>query len=372
MVIIPVMLVPAKPSLGPGLLAGAVAPATVLFATVLLSTWVGTGGFTVLTEAAGPFAALVLVTGLAEMAFLTLMLCQTGAGRPVPLAVMLGMATLPWTLGLLGTEVILGRALAALPQLDDVQARVALAAGTGRAMAPRMLGAWTSGVLLVSLAGGLVVARMGLPVEERVRRARGGSLLLGSAVALALAVVAGVGALEAHQLFELLTRLARAPVAERTLLLEDGLAGVMRLRPLRWGGMGVLGVLALALLRWKARGGARQTLEWVGSAAMLAAVGALLILDAHPLRFATQGARAAGLERLVQPLGFDGSRAPGPVASRERVLERLEEESHLFALLATAQPSASSRARAPETPSGDAAQRTVAARPAPCRRVPRD
>jgi hypothetical protein len=295
------MLVPARPSLGPGLLAAAVAPVTVLLSSVLLSVWVGSGGLSLITEAAGPFAALVLLTGLAEMAFLAVLLCQTGAGRTVPLAVMLGLATLPWTLGLLGTEVILGRALAVLPELDDLQARSTLVAGTGQAMASRMLGAWTSAVLLGALALGLFVARLALPAAERARRVRGGSLLFGSAVALALALVAVAGALEAHHLFDSLTRLAHAPAADRALLVEDGVAGVTRWRPLRWGGMGLLAVLGLALFHWKTRSGARQALEWVGSLALLAAVGALLMLDAHPLRFASRGARAAGLERLVHP-----------------------------------------------------------------------
>lgn len=311
------MLVPAKPSLGPGLLAAAVAPATVLGSLALLSAWVGAGGLTQLADAAGPFAALVLLTGLAEMAFLTLMLCHSGSGRPVPLAVMLGMATLPWTLGLLGTEVILGRALAMLPELDAMQARATLATGTGQAMASRMLGAWTSAALLAGLGVGLGVARVVFPNGQPVRRFREASLLFGSAVAVALALVAVVGALEAHHLFQLLTRLARAPLAERALLLEDGLAEVTRLQPLRWGGMGLLAVLGLALFRWKARSGARQALEWVGSLALLAAVGALLLLDAHPLRFAAEGARAAGLERLVLPSAIEvpsptGSLAPRP------------------------------------------------------------
>lgn len=305
------MLVPAKPSLGPGLLAAAVAPATALGAGVLLSAWVGIGGLTRLAEAAGPFALLVLLTGLAEVGFLTLMLCHTGSGRPVPLAVMLGMATLPWTLGLLGTEVILGRALALLPALDAVQARATLATGTGEAMASRMLGAWTSAALLAGLGLGLGVARVVFPSAQPVRRVREWSLLFGSAVAVALALVAAVGALEAHSLFELLTRLARAPLADRALLVEDGLAEVTRLRPLRWGGMGLLAVLGLALFRWRARSGARQALEWVGSLALLAAVGALLVLDAHPLRFVSQRGRGAGLERLLRPPAVDVARPMG-------------------------------------------------------------
>lgn len=295
------MLVHAKPSLGPGLLAAAVAPATVLGSLALLSGWVGLGGLTQLAEAAGPFAVLVLLTGLAELFFLTLMLCHTGSGRSVPLAVMLGMATLPWTLGLLGTEVLLGRALAVVPQLDALQARTTLATGTGQAMASRMLGAWTSAALLAGLGLGLGVARLVFPAGQPVQRFREGSLLFGGAVAGALALVAAVGALEAHHLFQLLTRLARAPLADRSLLLEGGLAEVTRLQPLRWGGMGLLAVLGVALFRWRARSGARQALEWVGSLALLAAVGALLLLDAHPLRFATQGARDAGLERLMRP-----------------------------------------------------------------------
>lgn len=297
------MLVPAKPSLGPGLLAAGVAPATVLVASALLSAAVGAGGLTQLLDAAGLFAPLVLLTGLMELGLLTLMLCRAGSGQPVPLAVMLGLATLPWTLGLLGTEVILGRALTGLPELDTVEAGEVLMSGTGRAMAPRVLGAWTSAALLAALGLGLGVARGVSPAVQSGQRLRGGSLVFGSAVAAALTLVAVVGLLEAYQFFDFLTRLARAPVTSQALPLEEGLAGVTRLRPLRWGGMGLLAGLALALFLWRARSGARQALEWVGSLALVAAVGALLVLDAHPLRFAAQGARAVGLEHLVCPTG---------------------------------------------------------------------
>ncbi|XXF78834.1 hypothetical protein P2318_03470 [Myxococcaceae bacterium GXIMD 01537] len=257
------------------------APATALLATALLSGWVGAGGLARLAEAAGPFAGLVLLAGLAEVGFLTVMLCHTGSGRPVPLAVMLGVATLPWTLGLLGTEVLLGRAVAGLAALDSLQARSALAAGTGRAMASRMLGAWMSSALLGGLALGLGVAKL---LERRtglVRCPRGRGLLLGSAVALALATVAVVGALEAHHLFH---RLTGPTLAERTLLDAAG-CDMAPLRPLRWGGLGLLAVLGLTLAHRRLRDRkAPPAMEWAGTLTLLAAVSALLLLDAHPLR----------------------------------------------------------------------------------------
>ena len=118
-----------------------------------------------ITSAAGSFSSLVLLSGLVELAFLTLMVCHIGLGRVVPLAVMLGMATLPWTVGLLGTEVIVGRAVAALAGLETPDARNVLALGVGQAMASRMLGAWMSAALLLGLGLGLAMAGAGASSE---------------------------------------------------------------------------------------------------------------------------------------------------------------------------------------------------------------
>jgi hypothetical protein len=298
---------------------------SVLFASWLLVGWAGgPGELSRITGAAGSFTSLVLLSGLVELAFLTLMVCHIGTGRVVPLAVMLGMATLPWTVGLLGTEVLLGRAVAALPGLEASDARNALALGVGEAMASRMLGAWVSAALLLGLGLGLGLA--GASCELPFRSSPQGSaasLVFGVVVAIALSAIALVGALEAHRLFELLTGLPQAPIAARASLLSQAADEVARLRPVRQACQALLLTLAAVLLVWQTRRCARPARGWMGSVFLAAAVTALLLLDSHPMRLAEQGARAAGLGAPAVPAGFE------PLHTSEDVMP------HPFAALVT-------------------------------------
>lgn len=324
------MLVTARPLVAPGVVAAATAPLSVLCVSWLLVSWVGGAGeVSRITSAAGSFSSLVLLSGLVELAFLTLMVCHIGIGRVVPLAVMLGMATLPWTVGLLGTEVIVGRAVAALAGLETPDARNVLALGVGQAMASRMLGAWMSAALLLGLGLGLAMAGAGasseLPFRSRPQGGSPASLVLGVVVAVTLAALALLGALEAHRLFELLTALPQAPIADRTRLLSQAAEDVMRLRPLRLACLALLISLAALRLVWQMRRYSRMARGWMGSVFLAAAVTALLFLDAHPLRFAEQGARAAGLGAPLLPQGFE------PLRTSEASMP------HPFAALVTAE-----------------------------------
>jgi hypothetical protein len=245
-------------------------------------------------EAAGPFAAVVALALLVELPLLSLALASTGLERRVPLVVMLGLATLPWMLGLLGTEVLVDRALAVMPHLDAVEAGLARATRTGQAMAPRLLGAWTSAALLLGLALGLALARFDSTPPETAggpRRARG--LLLASGVSASLAAVAVVGALEARHLFELLTGLARIPESGRLEWVTEGLAAASRLRLLRWGCTAVLAVLGLMLLARRSAEDRPSALGWSARLVPAAAVAVLLVLDAHPVRSVTEHAPVA-------------------------------------------------------------------------------
>lgn len=242
-----------------------------------------------MVDAAGPFAALVALALLVELPLLSLALTVPGGERRVPLGALLGLATLPWMLGLLGTEVLMDRAQAALAHLDGVEAGLALASSTGQAMAPRLLGAWTSAALLLGLALGLALARAH-PEDGGRRRSRG--LLLASGVAASLASVALVGALEARNFFELLTGLARVPESERAQLWASGLETAARLRALRWACTAVLAVLGFMLLARKRRDEA-SPLGWSARLVPTAAVAALLALDANPVHIATASAPIA-------------------------------------------------------------------------------
>jgi hypothetical protein len=288
---------------------------------IVLSSWLlvpWTGGpeaLSRLMEASGAFGPLVVISGVVELAFLSMMLCHLSVGRPVTVTVLLGVATLPWTVGLLGTEVLVGRTVAVLSTLEPADARLTLALGVGEAMASRVLGAWTSAALLGGLGLGLGLAWASGEVTLSSRRSHSLDLTVGGLTALALGAIAVVGALEAYQLFGLLTRLELVPLAERAQVLVQSVDAVTRLRPLRWGSTGLLVVL-VAISIWRARRDAQSERRWMESAILLAAVAALLVLDGHPLRSALQGARGAGLAPVSLPEGFQSLRTTQPYALR--------------------------------------------------------
>ncbi|MBZ4375310.1 hypothetical protein [Corallococcus sp. AS-1-6] len=271
-------------------------------------------------SSAGGFSLLLGLALLVEVPLLMLAAGSTLLGRAVPLAVMVGMATVPWTLGLLGTEVSLERMQAALPMVSAsaTDAGLALTAGLGKAMAPRLLGAWTSAVLLGALSVALGVARLNTSraVKDHTRR----SLLLGSLVSAALAGMAVVGTLEAHQLFTLLSRLSRAPGALRPDLMAEGMAQAARLRTVRWSCFSCLLVLGFAwLMTYRAAEARRaRALDWVGGLVLTAAVAVLLVLDAHPLH------TTLGPERVTT-----GRRTSGPVPTDADVTHLMGERSPL-------------------------------------------
>ncbi|WP_267552705.1 hypothetical protein [Corallococcus sp. BB11-1] len=295
------MLVPVRPHLAPGLFVALAVPATVCVLGCTLPAFLGgPAGLVSVMTSAGPFAVLVGLALLVEVPLLTVAAGSTLLGRAVPLAVMVGMATVPWTLGLLGTEVLLERMHAALPLVGEGDAGIALTAGMGKAMAPRLLGAWATAVLLGSLAVALAVARFSrASLGQGSRRA----LLLASLVSAALAGMAAVAAMEAHHLFTLLSRLSRAPESLRPDLMAEGMAQAARLRTVRWSCLGCLSVLAFTWLTYRAREARRaRTLEWAGGLVLTVAVGGLLVLDAHPLH------TTLGPERVTA-----GRRTPGPM-----------------------------------------------------------
>ncbi|MFP2963130.1 hypothetical protein ACLEPN_36560 [Myxococcus sp. 1LA] len=153
------MLVPLRLRLAPGLAVASAVPITVFVWCFTLGPLLdGVDGVWRALHAAGPFAALVVMALVLEVPLLSLALGSAGMERRVPLSAMLGLATLPWMLGLMGTEVLMDRVLMSLPRLDTVEAGLVLAVSTGEAMAPRMLGAWTSTALLLGLALGQMLA----------------------------------------------------------------------------------------------------------------------------------------------------------------------------------------------------------------------
>jgi|GEM_PF-6738279 len=282
------MLVPLRLRLASGLPVALAVPFTVFVWCFTLGPLLGgLAGVWRALQAAGPFGALVAGVLALEIPLLALALVSSGVERRVPLSAILGLATLPWMLGLMGTEVLMDRALASLPRLDAVEAGVVLASSTGEAMAPRLLGAWTSTALLLGVALGLLMEHIG----DTGGRGRG--LLLASGVTASLASVALVGALEARHLLGLLTGLARIPDTEHGELIAAGLSATASLRALRWMCTGVLTVLGLTLMARRTGGDPHTPLGWSARIVSAVAVGVLLVLDAHPVSSATEHAPVA-------------------------------------------------------------------------------
>ena len=116
------------------------------------------------------------------------------------------------------------------------------------------------------------------------------NLLPGLWLTLALLVV-----LEAHQLFNLMTELAVARPEAREGVLALGTADFAVLKELRSAAVGVLAVLALALVCWQFFEHPGAVTQWAGSLLLATLAAALLVMDARPLHLAEEEARAAGL-----------------------------------------------------------------------------
>jgi hypothetical protein len=258
------------------------------FGTAFLSLVGGMAELTRLVELAGPLSALLVVSGLALLGLIAGLLGMSTARKsPPPLLVAVGLALVPWLLGIASTQETLEHTLGALPVAGSGDVLVALAEGTGEAMVARLLGSWMSAALLVGVAVGLGVLRGG-------QREQSG-LGLGAALSLVLAGIAMLVALEAHHLFNLMTELTLVRPEVRESLLAAGTADFAVLKELRSAAVGVLAVLALALVCWQFFEHPEAVTQWAGSLLLAMLAGALLVMDARPLRLAEQEARAAGL-----------------------------------------------------------------------------
>ncbi|MFY0583682.1 hypothetical protein ACN28S_63675 [Cystobacter fuscus] len=67
---------------------------------------------------AGLYSVLMWL-GIGVTLVLSTLLCRGSAGRHAPLVLLVGLATLPWLLGIAGTQEAMRRVLAALPEVGD-------------------------------------------------------------------------------------------------------------------------------------------------------------------------------------------------------------------------------------------------------------
>jgi hypothetical protein len=250
-----------------------------------------------MADAAGSYSLLMVVAVVGVTLVLSGLLCLGLTGRHAPLVVMVGLGMLPWFLGIAGTEEAMGKVLAALPDGSSGDALPVLVAGTGEAMVTRLLGAWTSAALLVSVAVGLVLLR-----KRAAFMGEEGGRLLGAALGLVLGVIALLVALEAHHLFQLLTTMATQAPEARADLITLGTERLAQLQELRSTALGALSVLALALVCWQFFLRPEAVAQWAGSLMLVALSVGVLLLDARPLQLAARGAQDEGLSRLLQPM----------------------------------------------------------------------
>lgn len=292
------MLFPTRLNTLPGLLPALPPPVVVTgFGLAFLSLVGGQAGVWRLADAAGPYSLLMTVSVLGVMVLLSALLRRGPMGRQAPLLLLVGLATVPWFLGIAGTQEAVQRVLAALPDVGSRDALAVLVAGTGEAMVTRLLGAWMSAALLGGVAVGLVVMRP--PDARRGQEAR---RLLGAALSLALGSIALLVALEAHHLFKLLTTLATQAPEARAGLVAVGTERLAQLQELRSALLGVLGVLGAALIGWELVPRPKALSRWTGNLMLAALAAAVLILDARPLQLAAEGAREADASRTLLPM----------------------------------------------------------------------
>ncbi|QRK12213.1 hypothetical protein JQX13_20530 [Archangium violaceum] len=291
------MLFPTRLNTLPGLLLAPLPLVAVGGAGLAFISFVG-GRATVwrMVGAAGPYSLLMVVAVLGVMFMLSALLGRSPSGRQAPLVVLVGLATLPWLLGIAGTQEAMEKVLAALPDASGERALTALVAGTGEAMVTRLLGAWMSAALLVCVAVGLVLLR-----ARAVRRGEGAGIPLGVALSLMLGSLALLVALEAHHLFELLTPLATRPPEAQAGLVTQGIEKLEWMQELRSASLVALAVLASALIGWRFFLRPETVRRWMGSLLLMALTAIILILDSRPMQLAAASVREAGVSRALLP-----------------------------------------------------------------------
>ncbi len=256
----------------------------------------GAGRVWAMADAAGPYSAMVVGAAVGLMCVLSLLLFTGPRTQPAPLVVLVGLALVPWLLGIAGTQDAMEKVLAALPGggVDSRAALVALVSGTGTAMVTRLLGAWMSAALLGAVALGLVLQHW--RTEQETRES---GRLLGAALGLTLAGIALLVAIEAYDLFELLTPLA-TPTPGLPGHITTVSAQLGNLYQLRSACLGALAVLALALVGWQFFLRPEAVSQWAGSLTLVVLAATALFLDTQPLRLDVPSSRSGQAHATLQ------------------------------------------------------------------------
>ncbi|MBW2276158.1 MAG: AgmX/PglI C-terminal domain-containing protein [Deltaproteobacteria bacterium] len=145
-----------------------------------------------LTEMGG-WGPLVIVAAVVVTPLCSVFVCMSARGRRVPVVLVIGLAVVPWLLGIFGAYVGLVEVTAALVSVSPDMLGPMTAKGVSIAADARVLGAAVSGSLLCGLALAYGFGSLGQRATER----RGLLALAGMAAALPAVFLAGRGVLEA-------------------------------------------------------------------------------------------------------------------------------------------------------------------------------
>lgn len=254
------------------------------------------------------------------------------SGHRLPSALFVGLALLPWGVGLVGTFVGQGMIDRALAAVNPADIGTLFLAGTGEAMSTRALGAFGTGLASLSVTGSLLAGD----------RTRWPSALLSAA----LAVTAFSSAIAALGLAEGLGSVGFAAPEHRAVLLAEGLSQAMLFGWARIVGLGLVlitaffgaafgqrraGVIVAALLGVTVLAGDEGVLRKSRSGAeRIAALSNVEVPDFEPVPLANDRGGPAVL--VVLATGAVGSGSDGSPISAAEVDQLIGRQGRLESL----------------------------------------
>ena len=153
---------PAAP-VGSALLAAAAPPAFLFAILVGAAALAGAEGTSRFMVEGGPASYLVLLAAMAAAGGCALALYSIARGGDLPAAVPAFACGLPWMAGAVGTLWETRRMAEALAMVNPSDKVVITAVGLSESLSTRLLGAWSAGALLASVAVGLALAAVARP-----------------------------------------------------------------------------------------------------------------------------------------------------------------------------------------------------------------
>lgn len=280
----------------PGLLTGLVPVVLLPVCAVLLVLELG--GLNGLSRAmgmAGPAIHRVIALTVACTLGLAIVHFFIGAGRKVPLLVPLVLAVVPWLLGIRVALKGASLGLEAAAQLNPEEQLRIILASTGELLCARLIGAWFSAALLLSIAAGFFLAGLwphGPSQEPGASEER--HRMFEALVPLLLALTGLLSALESAGLSEALLAASQSATDGNLPLLQAAAQQLQVPWTLRYAAMGALLLVLVAL-------GARRLMQRPRSPRALASLVAIILVvagvlwaDGRPLARMEEAAKQSG------------------------------------------------------------------------------